>query len=336
MTFKCFSVLERKSIDDGRRIITGIATSPRPDRQLDVIEMSGVTVAADIPLFLYHDSRLTVGRARLGRPTAKGIPFEAELPDVEEPGPLRDRISEAWGMLKEGLLNAVSIGFRVLDDAVEPLKTGGLRFLRIEILELSLTPIPANPDALIDSIRGKDIGFGALLGLKAGDDEIERAALVKRITGRAADGAGKAISFGVAMERVSTMVKAGDVHGALHFLESEAFSKAIRADAKVFAAEHRGADALTLAVMGLKSARLRSQVLEAHVRDLAARVAALEAFPMKYVGVYQSGRSHKKNEVATFAGGLWICRADETKAKPGDGPDWQMCVKAGRDGRDAR
>lgn len=146
----------------------------------------------------------------------------------------------------------------------------------------------------------------------------------------------KTISFDAAMERVSAQMKAGDVQGALDFLDSEEFNDALRADAKQFAAEHRGADALTVAVAGLRSAKIRAQVLEAHVRHLAARVTALEAFPMKYVGVYQSGRTHKRNEVATFAGGLWICLADETKAKPGDGPDWQLCCKAGRDGRDAR
>lgn len=150
---KAYSLLELKSLDEDQRVIRGIATSPRPDRVGDVVEPDGVTVAADIPLFLYHDSTKTVGRATFGKATAAGIPFEARIPHVAEPGILKDRVDEAWGMVRYGLINAVSIGFRALDGAVENLKSGGIRFLKTEVMELSLVPVPAQPDAKIVSIK---------------------------------------------------------------------------------------------------------------------------------------------------------------------------------------
>lgn len=162
---KAYSLLEVKAVDNEQRIIKGIATSPRPDRTLDVVDPFGVQVAADIPLFLYHDSTKTVGRASFGKPTSKGIPFEARIPIVTEPGALKDRVDEAWGMVKHGLITAVSIGFRVLDGAVENLKGGGFKFLSTEVMELSLVPVPAQPDAVIQ-------------GWKSMGDEAQKTALL--------------------------------------------------------------------------------------------------------------------------------------------------------------
>jgi hypothetical protein len=63
---------------------------------------------------------------------------------------------------------------------------------------------------------------------------------------------------------------------------------------------------------------------------LEARIAVLEQTPMEYRGIFQSGRSYRKNAVVTFAGSLWICKATETVGKPGDGPDWTLCCKGAR------
>lgn len=154
---RAFAVLQIKEATDGvERVIRGIATSPRPDRLGDVIEPAGVRVAADIPLFLHHDSKQTVGRARLLKATANGIPFEARLPNVKEAGTLRDRVDEAWQMVKYGLITGVSIGFNVVNNAIETIKDGGYRFLETEVLELSLVPIPAQPDAVIQGFKSLD------------------------------------------------------------------------------------------------------------------------------------------------------------------------------------
>lgn len=134
--------------------ISGIATSGSVDRLGDIVVPEGVQSQSDIPLFLYHDSKSTVGRARLGKASKDGIPFEAWMPRISEPGRLKDRIDEAILLVKHRLVTGVSIGFDVLNDAWEAIKgTNGYRFLETEVLELSIVPIPANADATILTVK---------------------------------------------------------------------------------------------------------------------------------------------------------------------------------------
>jgi len=161
---RAYSIVENiKAAEEGdERVIRGIATTPSVDRMGDVIDPMGVQVAGDIPLFLYHDSWQTVGRAKLGKATKDGIPFEARLPLVKEMGRLKDRVDEAWQMLKYRLITGVSIGFNATETAA--MKEGGYRFLKTEVLELSLVPIPANADALITTVKSICEGHRAALG----------------------------------------------------------------------------------------------------------------------------------------------------------------------------
>ena len=161
---RAYSLITVKSMDDERRVIRGMATTPEVDRMGDIVDPMGVKVAEDIPLFLYHDSNLTVGRAKFGKPTKDGIPFEAHLPQVKEAGRLKDRVDEAWQMVKYRLITGVSIGFQALEDGVERMKSGGLKFLKTEVLELSLVPVPANASATIHSIKSMDEQHRAALG----------------------------------------------------------------------------------------------------------------------------------------------------------------------------
>ena len=100
----------------------------------------------------------------LHAPTLGGIRFDATIPIVDEPGPLRDRTDEAWQSITAGLIRAVSIGYRALDGGVQILKNGGRRFTQMEICELSLVTIPANTDATIDVIKSIDSALLAATG----------------------------------------------------------------------------------------------------------------------------------------------------------------------------
>lgn len=161
MLKRAYSLLEVKEVaDDGEYYtVKGIATTPTPDRYLDEIDPTGAEFAASIPLLWQHSAHMPVGRTELGKPTKKGIPYTARLPKIKESGALRDRIEEAVQSIRYKLVAAVSIGFRVLDNALEYMANGGIRFLKIEILELSLVTIPANADATIDSIKSIDRQF---------------------------------------------------------------------------------------------------------------------------------------------------------------------------------
>lgn len=54
----------------------------------------------------------------------------------------------------------------------------------------------------------------------------------------------------------------------------------------------------------------------------------------KYCGAHERGRQYRRANSVTAGGNLWIALCDTVQA-PGDGPDWQMAVRKGRDGKDA-
>lgn len=153
---KAWSLLEVKEVSDEQRIIRGFATTPTVDRVGDIVEPKGMYALGKPKLHLYHSHNLPVGTVEFGQPTDKGIPFVAHIPDVKEEGTIRERVNEAWHSVKYKLLDAVSIGFSPDPAHTEVMKTGGLRFKRWEMLELSLVGVPANPDAVITAFKSAD------------------------------------------------------------------------------------------------------------------------------------------------------------------------------------
>ena len=151
-----YAVLDVKSVDQGRRRIRGTATTPQPDRRGDVLEPLGATFAAEMPLLLHHQTDRPVGVARFDPPTRQGITFEAELPIITEPGPVKDEVDRAWTSILHKLIRGVSIGFQAAEDGIEYLKTGGRRLRKTEILELSLVTVPANQAATMAIVKSLD------------------------------------------------------------------------------------------------------------------------------------------------------------------------------------
>lgn len=170
MLKRAYSILNVKEIQEADEFYTikGLATSPEPDRMNDIVEPLGAKFAEEIPLLWMHDSERPVGHVYLGAPTKKGIPFTARIPKVKEAGALKDRIDEAVQSIKYRLVAAVSIGFRVLNDAIEALPNGGYRYLETEIMELSLVTIPAHPKAAITGIKSIDTQLRAASGKRKG------------------------------------------------------------------------------------------------------------------------------------------------------------------------
>jgi HK97 family phage major capsid protein/HK97 family phage prohead protease len=153
---RAYSLLEVKSIDTERRVIRGTATTPTPDRMGDIVEPLGVTFAASLPLLLYHDSRQPVGTVKFEKPTKDGIDFEASLPAIDAPPSLKERIDTAWASVKAGLIKGASIGFRVIEESFNK-ETQGYRFIKTEVLELSLVTVPANQDCTISAVKALDL-----------------------------------------------------------------------------------------------------------------------------------------------------------------------------------
>jgi HK97 family phage major capsid protein/HK97 family phage prohead protease len=189
---RAYSVLDIKSVNDGDRVITGVATTPSPDRMGDVVEPMGAEFAAEIPALWQHNHHEPVGHVRLGKPTPKGIPFTITLAKTDEPGALKDRLDEAWQSVKLKLVRAVSIGFRAIEYSL--MDGGGLRFLKTEILELSLVTVPANADCTITTIKSFDAEQRAASGQTlTGEVDLSGATLVAPAPSGASDITRKAI-----------------------------------------------------------------------------------------------------------------------------------------------
>jgi HK97 family phage prohead protease len=149
-----YSLFEIKALDDDKRMITGIATTPEPDRVGDIVEPMGATFKESIPFLWQHRHDQPIGETRLSRPTKNGIKFVSTIAKIEEEGPLKTMLDMAWQSIKAGLVRGVSIGFR--PTKYDYMSEGGVRFTEYEIYELSAVTIPANAAATIQSIKALD------------------------------------------------------------------------------------------------------------------------------------------------------------------------------------
>jgi hypothetical protein len=77
---------------------------------------------------------------------------------------------------------------------------------------------------------------------------------------------------------------------------------------------------------------------EARMGAIEARLAALEEKPsVRYCGVWEAGKDYMNGDAVTKGGSLWICKLNHVSSEPGvDYVSWQLAVKRGRDGKDAR
>jgi len=199
---RAYSLLEIKAVDSGARRFSGIASTPELDRQGDLYDPAGATFKNPVPLLFHHDPRQPIGSVTLTA-TKNGILFEAILPALEEPSPLKSRVDDAWACIKAGVITGVSIGHRILADGVEYLKSGARRITKSEICELSLVTIPANVGATILSVKSLSVqrakGAPAMSKPTTAEHiqnlENKRAALAARMTEimEAAAGEGKTL-----------------------------------------------------------------------------------------------------------------------------------------------
>ncbi|WP_250162199.1 HK97 family phage prohead protease [Psychrobacter sp. WY6] len=151
---KAYSVLKVKAIteDADTRTITGIASTPSQDRDNDVMEMEGARFALPIPLLWQHNHNEPIGEVTSATVTAEGIEIVATIVKIDEEGALKSRTDEAWQSIKSGLVKCLSIGFRLLEyNYLED--SYGLHIKEWEWYELSAVTVPANPDALITSVK---------------------------------------------------------------------------------------------------------------------------------------------------------------------------------------
>jgi len=148
---RAFHTLTIRTVDEGQRIIEGWASTGRTDRVGDIVEPLGAEFDLPLPLLLDHDHSLAVGEVEKAEVTSQGVRFVARIKKISEPGKAKELTDMAWHYARHGLRKCVSIGFQPLE--YEPLKSGGSRFTRWSWYELSLCTVPANPDAVIETVK---------------------------------------------------------------------------------------------------------------------------------------------------------------------------------------
>jgi HK97 family phage prohead protease len=151
---KAYSVLKVKAIteDEETRTITGIASTPKQDRDNDILDMVGAKFALPIPLLWQHNHNQPIGEVTDATVTDEDIEITATIVKIAEEGTLKNRTDEAWQSIKSGLVKCLSIGFRPLEyNYLED--SWGLHIKEWEWYELSAVTVPANPDAVITSVK---------------------------------------------------------------------------------------------------------------------------------------------------------------------------------------
>jgi HK97 family phage prohead protease len=158
MLKRAYSLLTVKAVDEDARQITGMATTPTPDRIDDVIEPEGAQFKLPLPLLWQHDSKQPIGHVTKAKVSKDGIEIVARIAKG-----VTAEIDRAWALIKAGLVQGLSIGFAPIETAFID-KTNGMRFIKWDWLELSAVTIPANSEATIATIKSIDTAQRAVPG----------------------------------------------------------------------------------------------------------------------------------------------------------------------------
>lgn len=176
------SLLVVKAVNEDTREITGIATTPTPDRYGDVVMPEGAEFQLPIPLLWQHDHQSPIGEVSSAKVTTEGIEIKATLAKADAPSQLSARLEEAWQSIRLGLVKGLSIGFRPIEYAY--IDEGGIRFIRWEWYELSVVTVPANAEGTINTVKSIDEKLRAASGQNQPESTTEKTAgaTAKKIT----------------------------------------------------------------------------------------------------------------------------------------------------------
>jgi HK97 family phage prohead protease len=155
--------VEFKASDDERGVIEGYAsTFGNVDRHGDVIVKGAFEGGrSKIPIFAMHNPSMAIGVGFVEE-DSKGLKIRMKLavdnPDSET---LRDRAQEYYAMAKEGIIEKMSVGFIPLEREWKKRKVDGrdvpTRYIKkVDLVEVSLVPIPANDKARVTTVKSFD------------------------------------------------------------------------------------------------------------------------------------------------------------------------------------
>ena len=142
--FNLTSTFKALDEDDGGVHICGMASTADFDRAGDTIDAEawtkgGLNNFEKNPIILFnHDYNKPIGRATGLKVTENGLELKAK---ISKSAP--DHVAQ---LVKEGILGAFSVGFRV-KDAEHVMETDGLKIKDAELFEVSVVSVPCNQAA---------------------------------------------------------------------------------------------------------------------------------------------------------------------------------------------
>lgn len=138
-----------EALADARQVLVTCSTAAI-DRVGDIVEQAGIDVSnfARLKTVLWnHDQNRPIAKAVTVSIVGDHLEALVEFP----PEGVSKLADETYGLIKAGVINAVSIGFLPTEgkalDGKDPKK--GMRITKCELLELSFVSVPANPNAEI-------------------------------------------------------------------------------------------------------------------------------------------------------------------------------------------
>lgn len=159
---RAYSVIDFRSVDDEKRIIEGIASTPEIDSYRTILEPEGAEFKLPLPVLYQHNSRQPIGKVVDAKVTKNGIRVRIQLAKSG----VAEFIDEAWALIREGLVRGLSVGFDPIEETFDK-SFNGIRYLKWRWLELSTVTIPANTEANMTAVRSADEAVLAASGNRA-------------------------------------------------------------------------------------------------------------------------------------------------------------------------
>lgn len=149
--FNLTSTFKSEPQEDGSVMVRGMASTADFDRAGDSIisdawTKGGLGNFEKNPIILFnHDYDKPIGRATKVTPTADGLHMEAKI----------SKYAECANLIKDGVLGAFSVGFKV-KDADYLKETDGLQIKDAELFEVSVVSVPCNQAATFSLAKAFD------------------------------------------------------------------------------------------------------------------------------------------------------------------------------------
>ena len=151
--FNLTSTFKSHEVEDGSVMIRGMASTNDFDRAGDTISpdawaKGGLKNFENNPIILFnHDYNKPIGRATGLKVTPNGLELEAKIS--------KSAPESVCDLVKDGVLGAFSVGFRVKDaDYLE--ETDGLKIKDAELFEVSVVSVPCNQSATFSLAKSFD------------------------------------------------------------------------------------------------------------------------------------------------------------------------------------